>query len=369
MEEEIDENIKDETRQDSSDETGVPVISSPPISHAAGVLFVDRDKRALLMRRTDGKGWAFPGGGIENIETAEQAARREVFEESGFRYDGPLTLWTRRIKDGVDFSTFYAETDKFPVTLNSEHDKATWIQPDTAIELLDLHPGVAVALLKSEMDDLAIARAMISGELVSPQRYGNVLLIALRITGVGASYRTAISEFVWRDPSLYLNDEFIQRCNGLPVIVEHPEGEDEDGNKTFPLLTTEEFKDRICGTIFVPYIDEVLKEPWGIAKIWDEGVANLLEKKQISTSPGVGFVPRDEGSKYKMEDGNHLLVEGKPTIIDHLALCGLGTWDRGGQPAGVDSVTAQADSSDDKLAAALAILRAAEINALCRRLQ
>lgn len=73
------------------------------------------------------------------------------------------------------------------------------------------------------LDELGIAKAIQTGELTSPQRYGNLLLIAIRITGTGVAYRQSLEEFVWRDPSLYLNPEFLERCNGLSVILEHPE--------------------------------------------------------------------------------------------------------------------------------------------------
>ena len=69
----------------------------------------------------------------------------------------------------------------------------------------------------ADLDELGIAKAIRDGALTSPQEYANLLLVALRITGTGAAYRSGANEFVWRDPSIYLNAEFLQRCNGLPV--------------------------------------------------------------------------------------------------------------------------------------------------------
>ena len=43
----------------------------------------DDDSRVLLVRRTDDGNWELPGGRIEVGETASEAVRREVYEESG----------------------------------------------------------------------------------------------------------------------------------------------------------------------------------------------------------------------------------------------------------------------------------------------
>jgi hypothetical protein len=91
---------------------------------AAGVLFVAGDK-VLLMRRKDGF-WGLPGGKLEPGESAEDAAAREAEEETGVR-PTDLKLWTRRIKDGVDFSTYLSRIDEpFEPRYNEEHDAHEW---------------------------------------------------------------------------------------------------------------------------------------------------------------------------------------------------------------------------------------------------
>jgi 8-oxo-dGTP pyrophosphatase MutT (NUDIX family) len=63
--------------------------------HAAGTVVHDPDRGVLLLWRhrfiTDTWGWEVPAGGLDPGETPEQAARREAYEETGWR-PGPLTL-------------------------------------------------------------------------------------------------------------------------------------------------------------------------------------------------------------------------------------------------------------------------------------
>ena len=199
----------------------------------------------------------------------------------------------------------------------------------------EIHPGVLVSLSRLGMDELGVAQAIRDGELVSPQWYENVALFALRITGTGVAYRTKLDEYVYRKPDLYLNQHFLDRCNGLPVIWEHP-----DTGK----LNTEEFLDRVIGTIVLPYIKG--EEVWGIAKIYDQDAARAMESKQLSTSPAVVFRATDGNQRATLEDGSALLVEGKPSLLDHLAICEEGVWDKGRDPTGVELPTTTPEGSD-----------------------
>jgi 8-oxo-dGTP pyrophosphatase MutT (NUDIX family) len=321
------------------------------ILRAAGICFITPAWHVLLMRRVahkqsdDGDApsfpdtWAFPGGGIEGDETPEQAARRECQEETGQAYDGPLIPWTRRLANNVDFTTFLARIDEpFRPTLNDEHDAWNWVDKYFALTSTALHPGVPVTLRRFDMDELSMAKAIRDGELTSPQRYANILLIAIRITGTGLAYRAHRKEHVWRDGSIYLNPEFLERCNGLPVIFEHPDK---------AMLDTEEFRERVVGTVFLPYVRD--DSVWAIAKIFDATAATLLSNEAMSTSPGVVLAVSDD-DKHKLSDGSTFLIEGKPRLLDHIAILApktlatdsgdAGVWDKGRGLRGVDSIDA-----------------------------
>jgi 8-oxo-dGTP pyrophosphatase MutT (NUDIX family) len=323
---------------------------------AAGILFRAPDGKVLLLKRGAGSDhantWGVPGGQARDLETAIETAERETMEEITLLPRGPRYEWTRTVSSAlgsnptgpslepevveagvvpppetseqVEFTTFLQKTeDQFTPILNYEHDAWCWADPERPPE--PLHPGTRIALARLSMDELGVARAMVAGDLVSPQRYNeNLTLFALRITGTGLSFRSAVKEYVWRDKSIYMNEDFLARCNGLPVLWEHPE-------KT--MLNTKEFGDRIIGTIMLPYFkgdDEV----WGIAKILDGNAAKLMTNKQLSTSPGV-VIKTDESSKLTMEDGKALLIEGKPILLDHLSVVAAGVWDKAGPPTGI----------------------------------
>ena len=43
-----------------------------------------------------------------------------------------------------------------------------------------------------------------------------------------------------------------------------------------------------------------------------------------------------ENFRVELEDGSTLLIEGKPSLLDHLAICERGVWDKGEEPSGIN---------------------------------
>lgn len=305
----------------------------------AGILFVTLDDRALFLKRGLGGDWplywCFPGGTQEEGETAEQCAERETIEELGFlptylpkgEKQKIATTITPRSKEPdaeeVQFTTYRQHVaDTFEPKLNGEHLGFAWAPVNHPPE--PMHPGCKIALEKLTWNELDIARAIRDGILASPHQYENMWLFAMRITGTGTAFRRKLDEHVLRRPKYYLSDDFLERCNGLPVIVEHPNS---------AKLDSKEYAERNVGSIMLPYVkgDEV----WGVARIYDESAADMLSKHQFSTSPSV-VLKRGENLKVGLEDGKTLLVEGEPHLLDHLAICEVGVWDKGNDPAGIE---------------------------------
>ena len=97
---------------------------------AARVFVIDPDGRVLLFRGFDpgrphdGSWWLTPGGGLDEGETFEEAARRELFEETGLAVDdiGPM-VFERRVAfdfEGTRYHQtehfFCVRTEQFPIT-------------------------------------------------------------------------------------------------------------------------------------------------------------------------------------------------------------------------------------------------------------
>lgn len=57
----------------------------PILQAGASVLLEDPEGRILLQRRADNHLWGYHGGSVELDEVVEEAARRELWEETGLR--------------------------------------------------------------------------------------------------------------------------------------------------------------------------------------------------------------------------------------------------------------------------------------------
>lgn len=197
------------------------------------------------------------------------------------------------------------------------------------------------------LTELEVAERIRDGTVPSPVKFSNMWLVNLRITGTGLAYRAGLKEHVWRDPKLYLNEEFLRRCNGLPVIANHPND---------AVLTEEDFKSRIVGSVMLPYIrgDEV----WAVCRVYLQSIVEEITEGDVSTSPSVVF-NKTSGNVEVQEGDTNFLIEGVPFLVDHIALVtkdhgSLGVWDKDRIPAGVEVTnTGEIEMEKDELQALL----------------
>ncbi|HGB8774618.1 TPA: NUDIX hydrolase [Salmonella enterica subsp. enterica serovar Typhi] len=303
----------------------------------SGIMF-RQGKFVFLIQRSDDGTWCQPGGTVEQGELAIDAARREVLEEVGYQYDGPL------IPHSVhgDYLTFRAEVpERFEAKLNDESLAAGWFHIDDLPK--PLHQPFAEMLARQALNETEVAALIADGTLSSPQFFINMWMFAIRVTGTGVTWRSADQQMAFRNPDDYLTPEFLQRVAGLPLIWLHPEKNTLDSN---------EFAKRVIGTLTNSWVADN-GEVWAIARVYDAEAAEIMATRQLSTSPTVKFV--EVPDSIIEIDGQPLLVEPSPELLDHVAICEQGVWDKLLAPTGVksDSIPNEAEKMDEEKIVAL----------------
>ncbi|CAI1802631.1 Uncharacterized protein conserved in bacteria [Serratia quinivorans] len=294
-------------------------------------------KFVFLIQRSDDGTWCQPGGSVEPGELAIDAARREVLEEVGYQYDGLLTPHSVY----GDYLTFRAEVpEQFEAKLNDESLAAGWFHIDDLPK--PLHQPFAEMLAQQALNETEVAALIADGTLSSPQYFINMWMFAIRVTGTGVTWRSADQQMAFRNPDDYLTPEFLQRVAGLPLIWLHPEKN---------TLDSDEFAKRVIGTLTNSWVADN-GEVWAIARVYDAEAAEIMATRQLSTSPTVKFV---EAPKSIIVDGQSLLVEPSPELLDHVAICEQGVWDKLLAPTGVksDSIPNEAEKMDEEKIVAL----------------
>ena len=93
----------------------------------AFIIYVSEDK-ILWMRRSDDKSWSFPGGHVEEGESAIQGAIRESREETGHTPKSGLQL----IHEEEKLCIYLCSDGEFIPKLNYEHDAFVWATVEEA---------------------------------------------------------------------------------------------------------------------------------------------------------------------------------------------------------------------------------------------
>lgn len=302
----------------------------------SGIMF-RQGKFVFLIQRSDDGTWCQPGGTIEPGELAIDAARREVLEETGYQYDGPLTPHSVH----GDYLTYRADVpEQFEAKINDESLAAGWFHIDNLPK--PLHQPFAEMLAQQALNETDVAALIADGTLSSPQYFYNMWMFAIRVTGTGVTWRSADQEMTFRNPDDYLTPEFLQRVAGVPLIWLHPE------KRT---LDSDEFSKRVIGTLTNAWVADK-GEVWAVARVYDAEAAEIMATRQLSTSPTVKF---SEVAQSIIVDGQPLLVEPSPELLDHVAICEQGVWDKLLNPTGVksDSIPKEAENMDKEELVAL----------------
>ena len=142
-------------------------MPEPPLFALSAAVFAERDGQILLLKRAGGAmtgGWYLPGGAVDPGETVEEAAVRELLEESGLRPSGPLTcvgVSHMHVYGHDSLQVLYAaECADGEVVLSHEHSASRWIDPqqyrdgfsDETIARLSAGDARAVTMLEGIRD-------------------------------------------------------------------------------------------------------------------------------------------------------------------------------------------------------------------------
>lgn len=125
-----------------------------PTVNATGIVCRAPWGGILFLKRADGNftgHWGLPGGGVNDGETHERAAHRELLEETGHYLTGPMEH-LHTADNG--FVTHLAHVpDTFTPMLNGEHSEFVWAFPDNPPA--PLHPGVKAMIGATDPNDWA----------------------------------------------------------------------------------------------------------------------------------------------------------------------------------------------------------------------
>lgn len=88
----------------------------------------------LMVRHGYREGWYLPGGGVDHGETMEEAARRELEEETGHHVDGPLTFV------GIFYNRHQWKGDHVALYVAQSITKVRDVEPSFEIKEVDFFP-------------------------------------------------------------------------------------------------------------------------------------------------------------------------------------------------------------------------------------
>lgn len=119
------------------------------------VVFDEQNRRLILRRSASSKGnpgkWDFPGGKVNPGEALDEAAKREVLEETGLEVEIGRVLGAAESEsptNRVAYLILEGRTMSGEVQLSEEHEEYAWVEPGklAGMDLVPQFSGLAISL-------------------------------------------------------------------------------------------------------------------------------------------------------------------------------------------------------------------------------
>ena len=114
------------------------IVGHRPLMMVGGSVIVeDEQGRVLLQLRTDNHCWGYAGGAVELYEDVEEAAKRELFEETGLSATAENCRLIQSVRGGCSFSDVWLfEMDFSPEDIKLQQEETSGFMLKTAQEIL-----------------------------------------------------------------------------------------------------------------------------------------------------------------------------------------------------------------------------------------
>lgn len=140
------------------------------LRHAVVHVLAVKDNSILLVKRSpdliEGKKWGFPGGFVDRDETLEQAALRELKEETG--YEGTIKGFFRINSNPNRRNDAGRQNIAHEFLVELGWQKSTYDKEQTAIELRDIDSLTEEEMAFDHFETLAILKKYLKGEVAIP---------------------------------------------------------------------------------------------------------------------------------------------------------------------------------------------------------